>query len=137
MEHGEDAKKHPGGSIRPDRSAKNGEDSDDDYPDFDARGMPEAASNRPALSPKDGGEAAAPQGCSRRKKKCKDGKSKRDRYRKLCDEMIHRIEAAPDDFEVDTEALPECIAKDEWLKRKLLTRLKKHQEQVQKNLVSL
>jgi len=73
----------------------------------------------------------------RRKRKCKDGKSKRDRYRKFREEMMSHIEAAPDDFNFDIEVLPECIAKDERLKGKLLTRLKIYQEQLQNKKLSL
>jgi hypothetical protein len=76
---------------------------------------------------------------SRRRKRCKDGKNKRDRYRRLRDAMMNSIEAAPDDFEFENEALPDYISKDEWLKTKLLARLKAHQEEFKKKraLVSL
>lgn len=72
-----------------------------------------------------------------RKRKVKDGKSKRDRYRKLKEDMMNQIEASPDDFNFHSTALPECIAKDERLKGKLMNRLKIHQDQVKKKLVDL
>jgi hypothetical protein len=72
-----------------------------------------------------------------RKRKVKDGKSKRDRYRKLKEDMMNQIEAAPDEFQFDSTCLPECIAKDERLKGKLMNRLKIHQDQVKKKLVDL
>jgi hypothetical protein len=73
-----------------------------------------------------------------RKRKVKDGKSKRDRYRKLKEDMMRQIEERPDDFQFDFDSLPDCIAKDERLIGKLLNRLRIHQDETKhKQLVDL
>jgi hypothetical protein len=72
-----------------------------------------------------------------KKRKVKDGKSKRERYRKVKEDMMRQIEANPDSFILDSGSLPDCIAKDEWLMGKLRTRLKIHQDETKKLLVDL
>jgi hypothetical protein len=70
-------------------------------------------------------------------KRVKVGKSKRDRYRKVKEELMNQIDEAPEDFRLDLNSLPECIARDERLTGKLLVALQSHQEEVRRRLVEL
>lgn len=72
-----------------------------------------------------------------RRKKGKDGLCKRMRYRKVLETLMAQIEVAPFDFLMDRSVLPESISKDEWLMGKLIKRLKKHQEDLQNNIMSI
>lgn len=58
-------------------------------------------------------------------------KGKRDRYRKHWETLKNQIEAAPDSFDVEAVELPPSIATYEKLKRKLVTRLQRHQQMLQ------
>jgi hypothetical protein len=66
----------------------------------------------------------------------KDSRAKRMRYRRLVDSLICEIASAPE-FRVDLTGLPAFITNDVWLMDKLCQRMKKHQEDLQSNIVSL
>lgn len=71
------------------------------------------------------------------KKKAKDGKSKRDRYRRLKEDLKRQVEEDPLDFKFSSNDLPPWIAKDGRLTGKLLNSLRTHHDEVKKELIDL
>lgn len=71
------------------------------------------------------------------KKKAKDGKSKRDRYKKLKEELKRQVEEGPRDFKFSSNDLPQWITKDGRLTGKLLNSLRNHHDEVKKELIDL
>lgn len=71
-----------------------------------------------------------------KRRKQKDSLNKRRRYRKAVDDIMGEIAAAPD-FRADWTLLPESITNDAWLMNKLRKRIRKHQEDLRNNVMSL